>query len=409
MRNILAVIKYELYTILSKPSFWLTTFLIPLLVLGLNVGTQLLIQGAVSDASTSGEAIVSADMPAMAYVDEAGLLQRMPPEIPAGALEAFPSQEAARAALVRGEITQFYVIPADFMASGEVVLIVDKFAPLSTMTSHELMRYLLSANLLDDPARAAALVEPLWSVEGHALAPQEAGRQENNLTTIVPLAAVMIFFFVLTFTGSFMLQSVTREKENRTAEVLLVSLRPRELLLGKVLGLALIGLAQMVLWVGGSVLALGQARQLIAGAASFALPAGFFIWGLFYFLLGYLLYAAAMAGIGALAPTAREGNQAIFVMIAPLMLPLLANTVFSEAPNGALATFLSLFPLTAPVSMPARLAVSQVPIWQPLVGLALLAGSAYLVILMAGRLFRADTLLSGSAFSWARVSDELRK
>jgi hypothetical protein len=59
--------------------------------------------------------------------------------------------------------------------------------------------------------------------------------------------------------------------------------------------------------------------------------------------------------------------------------------------------------------MPARLAVSQVPIWQPLVGLALLAGSVYLIILLAGRLFRADTLLSGSAFSWARVSDELRK
>ena len=96
-------------------------------------------------------------------------------------------------------------------------------------------------------------------------------------------------------------------------------------------------------------------------------------------------------------------------MLVPLMLPLLANTVFVQAPNGALATLLSLFPLTAPVSMPTRLAVAEVPFWQPLLGLALLAASAYLVVLLAGRLFRADTLLSGSALSWTRVTQELRQ
>lgn len=409
MRNVLAVLKYELYTILSKPSFWLTTFLIPLLVIGVNVGTQLLIQDAVSDATLSGEAAAPADIPPIAYVDEAGLVQRVPDGIPAEALLAFPSREAALAALAAGEVTRFYVIPADFGETGELVLIVNKFAPISAAADEELMRYLLSVNLVDDPARAAALVEPLWSVETHALAPQEAGRQQGFLTTVVPIATILIFYLVLMFTGSFMLQSVTREKENRTAEVLLVSLRPRELLLGKVLGLAVIGLAQVTLWVGGGVLALDQARYAIAGVASFALPAGFFIWGLLYFLLGYLLYAALMAGIGALAPTAREGNQAIFVMLVPLMIPLLTSTAFSEAPNGALATFLSLFPLTAPVSMATRLAVAPVPFWQPPVGLALLAASAYLVILLAGRLFRADTLLSGSALSWARVTQELRK
>jgi ABC-2 type transport system permease protein len=397
MRNILAVFKYELYSVLSKPSFWLTTLLVPLLVIGINIGTQVLIQGAVSDAGLSGDMTAPADIPPIAYVDEAGLLRQVPPAIPTAALHAFPSRDAAQEALAAGKITQFYVIPADFVETGKLILVVEKFAPISSSTSEEAMRYLLSANLVDDPARAAVLVEPLWSVETHALAPQEAGPQETLLTTVVPIAIILIFYLVLAFTGSFMLQSVTREKENRTAEVLLVSLRPRDLLVGKVLGLAVIALAQVTLWVGAGILVLDQARQMVATAASFALPAGFFVWGLLYFLLGYLLYGSLMAGLGALAPSAREGNQAIFVMLVPLMIPLLVHTV------------LSLFPLTASVSMPTRLAVAQVPFWQPVVGLALLAGSAYLVILLAGRLFRADTLLSSNALSWTRVAKELRK
>jgi ABC-2 type transport system permease protein len=409
MRNVLSVMKYELYTTLSKPSFWLTTFLVPLLIIGINVGSQLLVRNATSGASQAGNPAAPGNVSSIAYVDEAGLIQRVPPEVPEGALRAFPSQEAAKAALEAGEISQYYVIPADFMETGKLVLIVNKFAALSSSQDQQMVRYLLGANLVDDPARAAAVVEPLWSVETQALAPQEPSRQDNPLNTVVPLATIMIFFFVLTFTGSFMLQSVTREKENRTAEVLLVSLRPHELMLGKIVGLAVIGLAQMVIWVGGGVLVLGQARQVIATAESFALPAGFFIWGLLYFLLGYLLYASAMAGLGALAPTAREANQATFVMIVPLMLPLLANVAFSEAPNGALATFLSLFPLTSPVSMVTRLAVGEVPFWQPVVGLLLLAASGYVVVLLAGRLFRADTLLSSSALSWSRVTRELRK
>ncbi len=419
MRNMLLVLKYELVTTLSKPSFWLTTFLIPLLVVGMNVGSQLLIQNATKSANQNQAPAPNSTAPGntsstmtIAYVDEAGLIQRVPPEVPADSLQVYPSRKAAQAALESGKINQYYVIPADFVTTGKVIQVVNRLSIISGEGNQNAIRYLLGANLVDDPARAAAIVEPLWSVEGSAQAPQqepEPGQQTNTLTTLVPLATIMIFFFVLTFTGSFMLQSVTREKENRTAEVLLVSLRPRELMMGKVLAFAVVGLAQMVIWVGGGLLVLGKAKQVIATAQSFALPAGFFVWGLLYFLLGYLLYASAMAGLGALAPGAREGNQVTFVAIVPLMIPLMANVAFSEAPNGLLATFLSLFPLTSPVSMVTRLAVGQVPFWQPVAGLVLLAATVYLIVLLAGRLFRADTLLSSSAFNWRRVQKELKE
>jgi ABC-2 type transport system permease protein len=85
------------------------------------------------------------------------------------------------------------------------------------------------------------------------------------------------------------------------------------------------------------------------------------------------------------------------------------NAALTQDPNGSLAVGLSLFPLTAPTSMMARLAAGNVPFWQPILALIGLAITTYLVVLLAARLFRADTLLSTASFNWKRVFTELRK
>jgi len=142
---------------------------------------------------------------------------------------------------------------------------------------------------------------------------------------------------------------------------------------------------------------------------SIALPKGFVVWGLLYFVLGYILYASLLGAIGALAPNTRETGQFTFIAMLPLMLPVWLNTAFIQAPNGLLATIVSLFPLTAPTSMLPRLAAGGVPFWQPLVGLAALVVTTYLFVLIAARFFRADTLLSSASMSWARVVEEFKK
>jgi ABC-2 type transport system permease protein len=93
----------------------------------------------------------------------------------------------------------------------------------------------------------------------------------------------------------------------------------------------------------------------------------------------------------------------------PLMIPLWLNSALTQSPHGALATFLSLFPLTAPPSMMTRLSTGAVPAWQPLVGIVLLAGTTYLVVLLAARFFRADTLLSSAAVDFKRLGAEFRR
>jgi ABC-2 type transport system permease protein len=142
---------------------------------------------------------------------------------------------------------------------------------------------------------------------------------------------------------------------------------------------------------------------------SFALPPGFIVWLLLYFIFGYAAYASVLGSIGVLAPTAREATQFTFAVLLPLMIPLWLNTAFTQDPNGALPVFLSLFPPTAPLSMITRMVATQVPVWQPVVSLLGLAAMAYGFVLLSARLFRADTLLSSSSLSLQRLLTELRR
>jgi ABC-2 type transport system permease protein len=208
--------------------------------------------------------------------------------------------------------------------------------------------------------------------------------------------------------GGFMLTSVSKEKENRTVEVLLVSLKARDLMLGKIVGLAGVGLLQMTIWLGVGLLGLSQARRMIENAGDFGLPAGFVPWTLAYFLLGFFLYAAIFAMLGVMASSLRQANQLIYVAIIPLIIPLILATTLIEQPDAALSVALSLFPLTSPVAMVTRLAAGPVPLWQLLLGLALLGAAAYAVVLLAARFFQVENLLSKQSFSWRRMAGQLR-
>jgi ABC-2 type transport system permease protein len=409
MRNIFLVTKHELLTTIAKRSFWVMTFVFPAFIILLNVGTQVMTRSAIgdSDAFVPGE-LGDLEDRVIGYVDQSGVMDKIPPEMPEDLLSSYPNAEAAQAALESGEISSYYLIPSDYIASGEMVVVVADFRPFGEGTD-SLMEYLIAYNLLDDPVVAGMVINPIMRLSQMSLAPESAQDATNPLTFIVPFATMFIFFFLITMSSGFMLQSVSREKENRTVEVLLVSLRPRDLMLGKILGLSMVALFQMAIWFGGALLVLGRSQQLFETAAAFSLPPGFVLWGLLYFLFGYLLYASLMGAIGALAPTARESGSLTFLVLLPLMIPLWLNSAFMQSPNGSLATFLSLFPLTAPTSMMTRLSTGNLPAWQPAVGLVLLAGTTYLVVLLAARFFRADTLLSGSALDWRRLVAEFRR
>jgi ABC-2 type transport system permease protein len=408
MRNTWIVLEHEVKTTLAKRSFWLTTFLFPLLILVLTLLPRLLAGNAIEASQQALLAPPAADgrHPAIGYVDLSGLVQRIPPDLPPDLLQRFEDEAAALAALQAGEVFQVYLAPADFMQSGALVAIPSQFSPLADPSDFDLMEYLLAYNLLGDADLARRVLWPGGSSpEVTLLAP--ANRPVSALDFGLTYAVMFILFFTITLSSGYMLQSVAKEKENRTAEVLLLSLSPVQLMLGKILGLGAVALLQMGVWLGGGLLLLDQGQALLGPAGAASLPDGFAAVTMLYFLLGYALYASALGALGALAPSLREGSQYTFILLLPLLAPIMLNSVFVEAPDGPVATAFSLFPLTSPTAMPTRLVAGAVPAWQVLLGLGLLAVTALAFVLLAARFFRADTLLSHAALDWRRVRGEV--
>ena len=423
MHNLWLVIKHEILCTLGKRSYWVTTLLLPLLILGITFGSQFVSQKLVEEETEELLPGIFEESNAkeqhIGYVDQAAVLQNIPPALPPGLLIPFSDEESAQQALAAGEIREYYLITEDFLPTGEVTLVQENFSPFAQLGQDTLLAYLITYNLAADPATTPLLINPLLQSKSTALAPAEVLAEHNSggLVTgdnelwayAVPYAVLFIFFFVITMSSSFMLHSVTAEKENRIVEVLLLSLRPRELMLGKILGLGVVALLQITIWLGGSLLTVRHRGLFkLASDIPINLPPGFIGWAGCYFLLGYLLFASALGALGALAPNAREGNQFTFVVLLPLMIPLWLQSTFIQSPHGGLATFFSIFPLTSPVSMMARLAVVNVPRWQILTSLGLLLVTTYGLVLLAAHFFRADTLLSNASLNWQQLKSMVR-
>ncbi len=414
MRNELTVAVFEIRSLLSKPSFWLLTVLFPLFILGLTLGGQLMAGNAGAAAQEELEAATTDNTANVtAYVDLSGLIESLPPDVSVDTVQAYPSEAAAMSALEAGEVSEYYVIAADYVETGDITLIQREYAPLSR-THEGLLQTILGYNLVGAEAnRWGRIDNPIGQIQVEQLAPPSVEAAEERATnpamaSIVPIAAVMLLFFVLVMSSGYMLRSVSREKENRTVEVLLLSLRPRELMLGKILGLSAVAMIQMGVWLTSGLLFMGRGQVLLQTATSLQLPASFVAWVIAYVLLGYLLYASLMGALGALAPNAREANQFSFAILLPLIIPVWLNSFLASAPDSLLAVTLSLFPLTAPPAMISRLAATDVPLWQPAVGIVGLAVTTYLAILLSARFFRADTLLSTSAINWRRIFQAAR-
>lgn len=226
----------------------------------------------------------------------------------------------------------------------------------------------------------------------------------------------VLTYMILLFYGMQVMRGVAEEKVNRIAEVLVSSVKPFQLMIGKVVGIAGVGLTQFGIWIilgGLALLTLGPLMpgSMHAGAAGYSdaaasmdtitqmmhsLPIGILLGGfLFYFLGGYLLYAALFAAVGSAVDQDMTESQALTL---PITLPLVIsffimfNTI--QQPNSPLSVFASLFPLSSPLVMVARIPFG-VPAWQLVLSMLLLVAAVFFMIWVAGRIYRTGILLYG--------------
>ena len=419
MRNIWLVIKHEIKTTLRQRSFWVMTFLMPALLIGINGYSAIQDESRNSGDDKETSAAQTAKAPSVGLVDEAGLIAVVPEGIPPGMYVRFPDQASARAALQAGELDQYVHISADYVASGDVTVYDRNFQILmgggegiGFGSAYEwTLDYLINANLTGDATLVAVLKNPTpgFLAERHVVnPPPETDENDEALARVVAGVIPYIFYFIALVGSGYLMRSVVAEKENRTAEVLLLSLHPRELMLGKVLGLSVVTTLQLAVWVGGGMLTLNRGADWM-NVSQYTFPPGFLVWAALFMVLGFLLYASVMAAAGAVAPTAREGGQVTWLLVVPLMPTLMFSSAFFENPHGTLPLVLSLIPFSAPSAMVTRLAIADVPLWQPIVSLSGLALLTYLFVVLAGRFFRASNLLSQASFNWRRFATGWRE
>jgi ABC-2 type transport system permease protein len=416
MKKILLVSSHELLTTIRRPSFLLVAFGIPLLAILVLLGITIFRGDSPSPSAVPSDAAGVTELEVQGYVDERGLISVIPPDIPPGYLISYPDEQRALAALEAGEIAAYYVIPKDYVETGNLVIVSPDPSPFPEHQQDWIMRWTLLVNVLGGDAELAQRVMNPVNLQVTDLTPDPqvsgSGDEEcskpgmtcesNLLIRYLPMIMLVLFYIFITTGSSLLLRSISAEKENRVMEILMLSLSPLQVLAGKIIGLGIAGFLQMAAWVGTVYVSLRIGGQTLSLPPGFQIPSSLLAWGLVFFLLGYAVYASLMAGAGALVPTLKETTQAVWVVMLPIFAGYLVGLFLLEEPHGVIATGLSLFPLTSPILMMMRLTVGGVPLWQPPLAAALLALTAVFVVRVVARMFHAQNLLSGQSFSVRR-------
>jgi len=383
------IFRHEFLNTVRRTGFIVMTLIVPLIAL-LGIGVYHVVSG-ISKPVEEAEKI--------GYVDEAGGFDQFTSQ---GNITLVPFQtpDEANNALVSNDIKEYFVIPPDYISTGVVsryTMQKELYPPPATMTAINtfLLKNLLAGQL---PASTAARIEaPLNLVTVTLTATGEVAPEQGGFGNFVfPGVFSLLLVLAIIFSSTYLLQGLGEEKENRLIEILLSSVSTRQLLTGKVLGIGVAGLVQVVVWVASTPLLLNLASSSIGGFIStIQLPAHFLILGIIYFVLGYLLFAVISASIGAISPTSREGQQIVAIFTLPAISPLWFMSLLMMFPNNPAWIGLTIFPLTAPVAVMIRMGVTGIPAWQLATSIAVLAICIVGVLLITIRVFRIYLLMYG--------------
>ncbi len=329
------ILKHELVNTISRPSFIVSLLIFPIIM------TIVIYVQSITNMSPSAPAIsaltgLSGKLPE-GYVDESGIISKLPPEVKDGMLVAFPDITSANKALSDGSISGYYEVPEDFLASGRINYVRADYNPLSGLEASTMFRDVLDFNLLGQDLR---LADRFWNpirVEEIALEQSIQRDALNPMNFMIPYFVGLILYIVIITSASLLLNSITTEKQSRAIELLMSSSSPLQILTGKIIALGLVGLLQTIIWSGASLVVLNLFNQQTELLTVMQLPITLIIWVIVYFLLGYVIYAALMAGVGALVPGMKEASQATMLVVMPLLIPLVLSPSLSMTPDNPLS------------------------------------------------------------------------
>jgi len=320
--------------------------------------------------------------------------------------------EEAMREIKDGRLSAVYVIRKDYLETGKITCYVPEKGIFSGLTPMDRGRLytLIRASLIKnqmDPQTVKRVLAPGMvrqlkvSKEGHEKASGDSFKEVAEF--FGPFSMFLLLTMSIFFSSGYLLQGIAEEKQNRVIEVILSSVRPTELLVGKIIGLGAAGLLQVSVYVGLLFF------PAITFFALFHVSQLNLMLSVVYFLLGYLLFAGLMAGTGILGNSPQESGQLSAFWTLTSVIPMFLLAPISESPNSWLARGLSFFPLTAPVTMLLRVSAAEVPAIDIVISIAALILGIYISIRGAAKIFRAAALMYGKRPSIGEIIRWLRE
>ena len=391
MSKVGQVVKFEVIRSLKKPSFWIAAILVPVAfavyilicaTLGYNTGASL----------ESGSAV---DGLKLAYVDEAKYLKNNTFTNEAGneqSLTEYEKLDVALDDLKQGKINVLYHIPQDFKENDQVNIytkneknrFMDDFkAPIAALLTasakdniEEIDYNIIAENINYNTTSFAS--------DNHVIDKKEL------LSKIIPPAACLALFYVLMVVlGNRLAMAMTEEKENRISELLLVSIKPVSLIIGKVISLMLVGIIQLtILLIPVIAMYIVASKQgMIPEEYNFNLEPTRIILSVLLLLASYLMFTSVSVLCGTLVSTAKEASNFTGIIVFIMIIPFLMLNIFFDNSNPILSNVLTYFPISAPMAIMLRSIFDNISNTEIIIGIAELVIISALIIRLATNIF----------------------
>ncbi len=226
----------------------------------------------------------------------------------------------------------------------------------------------------------------------------QAGKNADTTSTFIAIYVLFfLMYFVIMLYGMNVARSIIEEKTSRVFEVLLATIRPEEMMAGKMLGVGSVGLTQVFIWLIAAILLTSTplVSSIAGGHVHVSLSAMQIIFFVVYFVLGFMLYASIAAALGAMTNSEQELQQLNMFLVMPLACCFFALGIIVTNPNSVLSTVLSLIPFMTPLIMYLRLSLTAVPMWQIALSIGLMLVTIYAILWVASRIYRVGILMYG--------------
>lgn len=316
--------------------------------------------------------------------------------------------------VVRKSLSAYLVIEPEILVTGEAGLYAANVGDFTTLGRIEdaLDGIVVELRLDQEGLDAERIGRLTRGIDLKTLKVSKAGQEESGFGRMFQVTFLFVFFLYMTILlyGVTVMRGVIEEKSSRIVEILLSSLRPTQLMAGKIIGVGCVGLTQYAIWICfGLVLTTIGSAYLGPGGIVTSIPPATFLYFILFYLLGYFLYATLYAGIGAVCTSEQEAQQSQFPVIAVLIVPLLLITMIIKNPDGIVSTVLSLIPFFSPMLMFLRINVGAPSLGQILLSIGLLLATIVMMIWVVARIFRVGILMYGKKPSLPEVLRWIRK